>query len=130
MKIIERFKNLFRKENNVSDGYHTFGELYEYRLVYNALWFNSLSKHFNKNGVVNPYNVHKSERHNGGEKCFGGGWFIVMAQLPTGQVSNHYEMKYWNYFDIPIQQRADRWDGHTPQEALERMKGVLITRTI
>ena len=37
----------------VSDGYHTFNELYEYRLLYNAALFNELAKQ----GL---YDVHKS----------------------------------------------------------------------
>lgn len=42
------------------------------------------------NSLEGKYEVHKSYRHADGELCFGGGWFIVMANLPTGQVSNHY----------------------------------------
>lgn len=30
-----------------------------------------------------------------------------MADLPTGQISNHYEMRYWQFFDIPEKERAD-----------------------
>lgn len=29
---------------NVSDGYHTFNELYRYRMLYNAAFFNELAK--------------------------------------------------------------------------------------
>ena len=95
----------------VSDGYHTFNELYYYRMLYNAAFFNLLPK-----GLV-----HKSKRHHTGEECFGGGWFIVMANLPTGQVSNHYELKYWDLFKVPEKEYADEWDGHTPQEAADRL---------
>lgn len=112
MKLLERIKNLFRKEGKISDGYHTFDELYYYRLLYNAAFFNSI------NG---KYNVHKSTKHSDGKECFGGGWFIVMASLPTGQISNHYEMKYWDLFRIPTFPKALKWDGHTPQEAAERL---------
>lgn len=95
----------------VSDGYHTFNELYYYRMLYNAAFFNLLPKEW----------VHKSKRHHNGEECFGGGWFIVMANLPTGQISNHYELKDWDLFQIPEKEFADEWDGHTPQEAAERL---------
>lgn len=62
----------------VSDGYHTFNELYRYRMLYNAAFFNLLAR----NGQVE---VCKSRRHSDGEKCFGSDdWFIVMAILPTG----------------------------------------------
>ena len=99
----------------VSDGYHTFNELYYYRMLYNAAFFNLLPKEW----------VHKSKRHHTGEECFGGGWFIVMANLPTGQVSNHYELKDWNLFKVPEKEFADEWDGHTPQEAAERIHKYL-----
>ena len=90
---------------DTSDGYHTFKELYEYRKLYNAGMFNLLPKNFN---------VHKSKRHSDGELCFGGGWFIVMATLPTGQISNHYELKDWDLFKCEERELADEWDGRTP----------------
>ena len=99
----------------VSDGYHTFNELYYYRMLYNAAFFNLLPKEW----------VHKSKRHHTGEECFGGGWFIVMANLPTGQISNHYELKYWDLFQVPEKEFADEWDGHTPQEAAKRLHKYL-----
>ena len=99
----------------VSDGYHTFNELYYYRMLYNAAFFNLLPKEW----------VHKSKRHHTGEECFGGGWFIVMANLPTGQISNHYELKDWDLFQVPEKEFADEWDGHTPQEAAERLHKYL-----
>lgn len=101
-----------------SDGYHTFNELYDYRRVYNAALFNEWYKQGGK------HNVHKSWRHSDGELCFGGGWFIVMADLPTGQISNHYEAKYWDDFQIPERPTANTYDGHTPQEALDRLTKV------
>jgi len=99
----------------VSDGYHTFNELYYYRMLYNAAFFNLLPKEW----------VHKSKRHHTGEECFGGGWFIVMANLPTGQISNHYELKDWELFKVPEKEVADEWDGHTPQKAAERLHKYL-----
>lgn len=102
-------------EEEISDGYHTFKELYEYRLLYNAAFFNELAKE----GTIK---VHKSKRHSTGELCFGGGWFIVMAELPTGQISNHYEFKDWDLFHCKEQKRADIWDSHTPQEASKRLR--------
>lgn len=103
--------------DGVSDGYHTFGELYNYRKLYNAAFFNEL--------VGKGIKVHKSKRHSTGDECFGGGWFIVMAELPTGQISNHYEMKDWDLFKVPEQELADKWDGHTPQQAAERLEAYL-----
>jgi len=101
---------------DVSDGYHTFKELYEFRKQYNATLFNQWAK----NGM---YNVHKSTRHYEGDDCFGGGWFIVVAILPSGQISNHYEMKDWGLFKCDSFETAEfPFDGHTPQDVLQRLK--------
>ena len=108
-------------KGNISDGYHTFNELYEYRLLYNASMFNELAKQ----GL---YDVHKSKRHSDGEECFGGGWFIVQAQLPTGQISNHYEMKDWDLFQIPEKEKANPYDGHTPHDVAKRLREFLTPK--
>lgn len=68
MKLLQRLKNLFLPEGKISDGFHSFDELYHYRMLYNAAFFNSLE---------GKYEVHKSYRHSDGELCFGGGWFIT-----------------------------------------------------
>ena len=111
LSLIDSLQQELVDMGEVSDGYHTFNELYYYRMLYNAAFFNLLPKEW----------VHKSKRHHTGEECFGGGWFIVMANLPTGQVSNHYELKDWDLFKVPEKEFADEWDGHTPQEAAERL---------
>jgi hypothetical protein len=104
----------------VSDGYHTFNELYEYRLLYNASMFNELAKQ----GL---YDVHKSKRHSDGEIPFGDpNWFIVMAELPTGQISNHYEMKDWDLFKITEKVTANVWDGHSPKDVADRLRLFLL----
>lgn len=108
--------------DDTSDGFHTFRELYEYRMVYNALLFNEWAK-----AGVND--VHKSRKHSDGEPCFGGGWFIVVAELPNGQASNHYRDEHWDLFDIPERELPNTYDGHTPQIALERMREHKPTAT-
>jgi hypothetical protein len=105
----------------VSDGYHTFNELYEFRMLYNAALFNEWR---GREGVLG-FEVHKSKRHSGGELCFGGGWFVVTALLPTGQITNHYEMKDWDLFKIPERAKAAVWDGHTPQDVAKRLREYL-----
>lgn len=103
---------------DISDGYHSFNELYEFRKAYNAALFNEWAKQ----GI---YNVHKSEKHYEGELCFGGGWFIVVAELPDGQISNHYEMNDWDLFNIPSYDKAlNPYDGHTSKDVLNRLKSI------
>jgi hypothetical protein len=106
------------KTDEVSDGYHTFGELYEFRKTYNAVLFNLWAS-------IGRYNVYKSKKHFDGEECFGGGWFIVMADLPTGQISNHYELKDWDMFEVPEFETAPiPFDGHTSEDVLDRLKAL------
>ena len=103
-------------DGNTSDGYHTFNELYEFRKAYNVALFNEWAS-------GGKCSVHKSWRHHDGELCFGGGWFIVVAVLPQGQISNHYEAKDWNLFAIPEVERAlFEFDGHTGNDVIERLE--------
>jgi hypothetical protein len=103
-------------DGNTSDGYHTFNDLYDFRKAYNAALFNEWS-------ASGKCSVHKSWRHHDGELCFGGGWFIVVAVLPDGQISNHYEAKDWNLFSVPETERAlFEFDGHTSDDVIHRLK--------
>jgi hypothetical protein len=113
--LLEKEKEQIKITEDTSDGYHTFKELYEFRKVYNAALFNEWA-------IKEEYLVHKSWKHNDGELCFGGGWFIVVALLPSGQISNHYEAKDWDLFKIPERPTAMfEFDGHTAQDVLNRI---------
>ena len=103
-------------DENTSDGYHTFKELYEFRKAYNVALFNEW-------GATGKCHTHKSWRHNDGELCFGGGWFIVVAVLPKGQISNHYEAKDWDLFTVPeVEKALFEFDGHTGADVIERLE--------
>ena len=81
---------------------------------------------FNELAKQNLYDVHKSKRHSDGEVPFGdSNWFIVMAELPTGQISNHYKIKDWDLFQIPEKEKANAWDGHTPKDVSGRLRKFL-----
>jgi hypothetical protein len=112
-----REEALSHADDSTSDGYHTFAELYQYRMLYNAwairAWLQA------------GYTVVKSHRHSDGELCFGGKNFVVHAELPTGQVSNHYADDYWDLFDCPAVEQEPDYDGHTPQIAATRIEEAL-----
>lgn len=115
----------------LSDGHHTHNELYEQRMFYNAALFNTWNEY---NHCADPYGawpdfpeVVKSWNHSDGEPCFGGGWFIVVAKLPTGQISQHYQAKHWDLFKVPKVDLPPEYDGHTSQEAMYRLKDYLRT---
>ena len=129
---------------DLSDGYHTFNELYEFRKIYNAALFNEWALDYYGalkghgvtdvmtihpeiqnflNNIKPKYNVHKSWKHHDGELCFGGGWFIVSAMLPTGLISNHYKEEDWDLFKIPeVEKALYEFDGHTSEDVLNRLK--------
>lgn len=101
------------------DEHHTMEELYEYRMVYNAyatMWFDTMQA-----------KAVKSWNHYDGEPCFGGGWFMVALLTPDGWVTNHYKAEHWDLFHAEEHPRGPKWDGHTPAEALERLKKFLPT---
>lgn len=95
---------------DVSDGFHTFNSLYEQRMILFA-------------ALVKAYRdkAWKSYRHEDGEYCFGGGWFVVGIDTPEGSYTYHYENKYWDMFDCADLPRAKHWDGHTEADAETRL---------
>jgi hypothetical protein len=118
--MTEKTLNQEETRENYSDGYHTFKELYEFRKVYNAALFNEWAK------LYSDYDVHKSWKHNDGELCFGGGWFVVVAILPTGQISNHYKAEDWDLFKIPEVDKAKyEFDGHTSSDVVFRLNSYI-----
>lgn len=97
----------------LSDGFHTFNGLYEQRMILFA-------------ALVKAYKdkAWKSYRHEDGEYCFGGGWFIVGIDTPEGAYTYHYENKYWDMFDCIDLPRAPHWDGHTEADAETRLMSL------
>lgn len=109
---------------SVSDGYHTFDELYRHRALLTASLFTEWADRENwrrDRGV--KFGVHKSRLHSDGSKL--DGYFIVMAELPTGQISYHYPDTDWDLFDIPELDRALSWDGHTSADVVDRIERYL-----
>lgn len=88
----------------MSDGYHTFADLYEQRLILSA----ALAKN-------NPY-AWKSKRHEDGSVPFGGGWFIMGFDTDEGCYTYHYELKDWDLFQCKELDKGKPWDGHTSKD--------------
>lgn len=88
----------------MSDGYHTFADLYEQRLILSA----ALAKN-------NPH-AWKSKRHEDGSVPFGGGWFIMGFDTDEGCYTYHYELKDWDLFQCKELDKGRPWDGHTSKD--------------
>lgn len=88
----------------MSDGYHTFADLYEQRLILSA----ALARN-------NPH-AWKSKRHEDGSVPFGGGWFIMGFDTDDGCYTYHYELKDWDLFPCKELDKGKPWDGHTSKD--------------
>jgi len=95
---------------DLSDGFHTFNDLYEQRMYLFA-------------ALVNAYKdkAWKSLKHEDGEPCFGGDWFVVGIDTPEGSYTYHYSIKYWDVFDCEVLPKAKHWDGHTDKDVTRLM---------
>ena len=91
--------------DDLSDGFHTFRQLYYQRMML----FLTIVKQ-------NKERSWKSLRHEDGELCFGGGWFIVGIDTPEGSYTYHYEDNFFSLFDCVELERAKHWDGHTEKD--------------
>lgn len=98
-----------RITGETSDGYHTFNELYHHRAVLFSV-------------IVRDHNelAWKSKAHHDGSMY--DGMFIVGIETPEGQATYHCDIDpYWDMFDCKELSRAPEWDGHTPDDAIERI---------
>lgn len=103
--ICEHFEMVDKlKTGNLSDGYHTYNELYHHR----AILFSVI---VNQNKEI----AWKSKKHHDGTMY--DGMFIVGVNTPQGQYSYHYDIEpYWNMFDCKELDNAPVWDGHEPKD--------------
>ena len=101
---MEHLKEDAADVEKISDGYHTFADLYEQRLILSA----ALAKN-------NPH-AWKSKRHEDGSVPFGGGWFIMGFDTDEGCYTYHYELKDWDLFQCKELDKGKPWDGHTSKD--------------
>lgn len=67
----------------------------------------------------------KSKLHDTGDMY--DGMFIVGIETPQGQATYHYDIDpYWEMFEVKELERAPMWDGHSPQDAINRISEILI----
>lgn len=94
---------------DLSDGYHTFNELYHHRAVLFSVICNLM-----------PDKAWKSKLHDTGDMFEG--MFIVGIETPDGQATYHYDVNpYWDIFKVKELEKAPKWDGHTPTDAINRI---------
>lgn len=103
--------------DKISDGYHTFEELYFHRMIL----FSIICKTFKKKAW-------RSEKHH--DNTMFDNYFIVGVSTPNGQYSYHYHMQYWDHFDgVKVLEKAPEWDGHTPNN-IDRLVSLIDDKAI
>lgn len=112
ISTVNNFLKFLRDEGvssqGISDGYHTFEELYYHRMILFSL---ICKAHKDK--------AWKSKQHHDGTMF--DGYFIVGIDTPQGRYSYHYDLQYWDDFDVKELERAPEYDGHKPSD-IDRLK--------
>lgn len=94
----------------VSDGYHTFNELYEHR----CLLFIALMQ-------SNHDIAWRADKNDDGTKW--DGWFLAGMDLSTGTITYHLPQNMWSMLDKDIKtfDIGPKWDGHTSNDVIKRL---------
>lgn len=109
--------NMIEDTGLVTDGYHTFNELYKHR---HAL-FCMVAQLANWGKGDRKLQGFKAWKHSDGSS-HGEDWFIAGLELPEiGQISYHFPMEYWTKVHLPHYDRAPAWDGHSSTDVVDRM---------
>lgn len=111
MLNLKELKSELENIKDVSDGYHTFDELYYHRMILFSIICNIFKD-----------KAWKSKLHHDGtmfNDCF-----IVGVETPEGQYTYHYKEKFWNYFNVKELDKSPEWDGHLPRD-IDRLLSLL-----
>lgn len=108
------------KVHDISDGYHTFGEVYDHRRALTVALAQALEMHPRL-----TCGAWKSKRHHPDDSPMFEGYFIVGLELPSYErrtVTYHYKLEHWDEFEgIPVLEHALKWDGAPPADSIRRL---------
>lgn len=119
----------------VSDGYHTFDELYEHRCLLFCLILKMIK--LREDYPLAPHgnaeiDSWKSRKHHDGSTI--DEWFIAGLTLETSKfdrvpnrktITYHLPDRMWELVECEELETAPQWDGHTSQEVLDRLRWFL-----
>ena len=111
MDLGDQIAIAFPDHCEISDGYHTFDELYDHR---HALFIALMISH--------PKFSWRANNHHDGSNL--SGWFIAGMHLPTGDISYHMPTNLWKCLDnhgIRTSNKAPEWDYHTAKLVAMRL---------
>lgn len=103
---------------NISDGYHTFKELYQHR---NLLFINICVAMAKAMPELTWWNVGHYD-----------GYFCLYLLTDVGQISYHIEMEYLPIIKDLIRKAlpdVDVFDGHTSGDVVERLRRLCVVQS-
>lgn len=101
-----------KTKGGISDGSHTFDELYYHRMMLFSVICNTFSG-----------KAWKSWKHDDGTMY--PDYFIVGVTTSQGDYSYHYHKSYWDMFEVKELVTAPKWDGHLPSN-VDRLRYLLL----
>lgn len=87
----------------ISDGYHTFNELYFHRMLLFSIICNTYKDFAWKSWKHHDDSMYKD-------------YFIVGISTLEGDYTYHYHKDFWGYFKVKELDTAPVWDGHKPED--------------
>ena len=98
--------------NKISDGYHTFEQLYEHRITLYIALCNMLRDCDN--------HVWKSKKHSDGTEW--AGWFVLgIGDVSGEQITYHLPLSKWDQCYFTELDQAPEFDGHSSEDVLNRI---------
>lgn len=111
VKIDEEFD--LKGKYELSDGYHTFDELYYHRMILFSIICNQNKEHAWKSWLHADGTMYED-------------YFIVGITTHEGDYTYHYHKDFWDKFKVLELERGHEWDGHQPED-IWRLESLLKT---
>ena len=110
----------------ISDGYHTFDELYDHRItLFIALCRRVQGFKYHgdqRNAMGDEKNVWRSNLHSDGT-MYDGQFILGIGKEAGKQITYHLPLSRWEETDFAeTLERGPEFDGHTSDDVLERLK--------
>ena len=101
---------------DLSDGYHSFNNLYEHRAVLLAMVLMKM-----------PYAWKTTIDAEGRDLVKEDKMFLAGAPTPDGMISYHVNLELWDLYKIPEIPQAPIFNGYTEDDVLKRLTNMIMT---
>lgn len=108
----------------VSDGFHTFDELYDHRIALFIALCRKCNAIDGEGGIEYDHKVWRSKLHSDGSAFEG--WFVMGMFKEKGvQITYHLPISEWENTEFAeTLEKAPEFDGHSSADVLKRIKNI------